>query len=116
MKPGARVSQLMNVAFDMCAWEVLGALANGATLCIRGHAKEDWRGVLRTVDVVIATPSILSAYHPADFPNVRHVATAGEPCPQRIADEWSRSANFYDCCGPTEVSALDEVMKELCSE
>lgn len=110
------MSQLMNVAFDMCAWEVLGALANGSTLCLRGHGKDHWRGVLRNVDVVIATPSILSAYRAADFPNIRHVATAGEPCPQRLADEWSQSVSFYDCCGPTEVSAPGEAMKDTCSE
>ncbi len=59
MKPGRRVAQLLNVAFDMCAWEVLGSMCNGCTLCIRGKSSKDWRAVMKTVDIIISTPSIL---------------------------------------------------------
>lgn len=31
------------------------------------------------VEVLICTPSILSKFHPEDFPNLQTVATAGEP-------------------------------------
>lgn len=86
MRPGTRVSQLLNVAFDMCAWETLGSLVNGCTLCIRGKSGEEWEKVLRSVDVVISTPTILQSYHAEDYPNVRFVATAGEPCPKALAD------------------------------
>ncbi|EGO01397.1 hypothetical protein SERLA73DRAFT_121670 [Serpula lacrymans var. lacrymans S7.3] len=91
MKSGARVSQLLNIAFDMCAWEVLGSLVDGCTLCIRGKAQSDWSHVLRTVDIVISTPMILQCYNPSDYPNVCCVATAGEPCPQALADSWSQT-------------------------
>jgi D-alanine--poly(phosphoribitol) ligase subunit 1 len=37
MRPGRKVSQLLSIGFDMAAWETLGALANGATLVIRGR-------------------------------------------------------------------------------
>lgn len=59
MAPGMRVAQLLNVAFDMCAWEVLGSLCNGSTLCIRGKSSKEWRAVMKSVDIIIATPSIL---------------------------------------------------------
>lgn len=103
MRPGVRVAQLMNIAFDMAAWEILGALANGAALVLRGSTRADWCAVLRSADVVIATPSILAQYDPREFGNVQCVAVAGEPCPQKVADTWAQSARFYDCCGPTEV-------------
>lgn len=105
MKPqaGLKVAQLLSISFDMCAWEVLGSLVNGCTLCIRGKSKADWRTTFGLVDIVIATPSILQLYNPEDFPNIRCVATAGEPCPQSLADRWSRVAEFYNACGPTEV-------------
>jgi D-alanine--poly(phosphoribitol) ligase subunit 1 len=32
VRPGVRVAQLLNVAFDMAAWEILGCLATGGTL------------------------------------------------------------------------------------
>lgn len=59
MEPGRRVAQLLNIAFDMCAWEVLGSMSNGCTLCIRGKSSKEWRELMKTVDVVIATPSIM---------------------------------------------------------
>lgn len=103
IRPGTKVSQLLNIAFDMCVWEVLGCLLNGGTLVLRGSRKQDWEDVLSTVDVVIATPTLLQGYTPANYPNIRTVATAGEPCPQPLADAWSVGKTFYNCCGPTEV-------------
>ncbi len=102
--PGVKVAQLLNIAFDMCAWETLGCLMNGGTLYLRGPRRADWIKVMKTVDVIVATPSILVPHDPVDFPNVRVVATAGEPCPQSLADKWASQATFYNCCGPTEVS------------
>jgi non-ribosomal peptide synthetase component F len=103
--PGTRVSQLLNVAFDMCAWEVLATLTNGGTLVLRGSSSglSAWHTVLSTVHVVISTPSILAQFDPKMFPNVRTVATAGERCPQKLADEWAIGREFWNCCGPTEV-------------
>ncbi len=104
MGPGMRVAQLLNVAFDMCAWEVLGSLINGCTIVLRGSKAEDWRKCLSSVDVVISTPTILAAYDPAQYPNIRVVATAGEPCSLTLADRWARAGvAFHNCCGPTEV-------------
>ncbi|KAH8104625.1 nonribosomal peptide synthetase 12, partial [Cristinia sonorae] len=107
MAPGRRVSQLMNIAFDMAAWEILGSMSNGCTLCIRGKSSKEWRAVMKTVDIVIATPSMLTPHDPADYPNIKAVATAGEPCPQRLADSWSRTVNFYNSCGPTEITIVN---------
>ena len=67
MRPGLRVAQLLNVAFDMCAWEILGSFANGCTLVLRGSTAADWKATLRRVDVVIATPSVLGACSGPNF-------------------------------------------------
>lgn len=103
IRPGIKVAQLLNVAFDMCAWETLGTLTNGGTLYLRGPRRSHWVNVLQIVDVVIATPSILASHNPKDYPNIKVVATAGEPCPQKLADAWAECVEFYNCCGPTEV-------------
>ncbi|TFY69108.1 hypothetical protein EVJ58_g614 [Rhodofomes roseus] len=89
----------------MCVWETLGCLMNGGTLHLRGPRRTDWLQVLRTVHVVISTPSILAQHDPADYPDIRVVATAGEPCPVALADKWAHQATFYNSCGPTEVSS-----------
>lgn len=73
---GVRVGHVLSISFDMAAWEVLGCLANGGTLVMRGS---DWARTISEIDVLICTPSILSRYSPEQFPNLRTVATAGEP-------------------------------------
>lgn len=62
------------------AWEILGCLCNGGTLVLRGS---DWLPTMREIDVLICTPSILSKYDPVNLPNIKIVATAGEPSSQR---------------------------------
>ncbi|KAG8748568.1 hypothetical protein FRC10_003702 [Ceratobasidium sp. 414] len=105
MRPGRRVAQLLNVAFDMAQWECLGSVANGCTLCIRGS---DWKKVMSSVDIVIATPSVMQLYDPADYPNIKFVATAGEPCPKPLADKLAAAGvAYYNSCGPTEVTIVN---------
>ena len=100
---GVTVAQLLNVGFDMCAWEIFSCLLNGGSLHLRGPRRADWVQVMKTVQVIVCTPSILEQHDPAEYPNLRVVATAGEPCSRSLANRWARQARFYNCCGPTEV-------------
>ncbi|KAJ4488225.1 putative nonribosomal peptide synthetase [Lentinula aciculospora] len=109
MRRGMRVAQLLNIAFDMGAWEILGSLYNGCTLCLRGNTFKDWVDVLKTVNIVISTPSILMRHSPEDYPNIQHVIVGGEPCPQSLADKWAAYTSFNNCCGPTEISICNTV-------
>ncbi|CAE6374122.1 unnamed protein product, partial [Rhizoctonia solani] len=105
MRPGRRVAQLLNIAFDMAQWECLGSVVNGCTLCIRGS---DWKAVMSSVDIVIATPSVMQLYDPFDYPNIKYVATAGEPCPKPLADRLAAAGvAYYNSCGPTEVTIVN---------
>lgn len=104
IRPGLKVGQILSIAFDMAAWEILGALSNGATLVIRG---KDFMDVVRQVDVVIATPSVLTTFDADQCHNVKTVAVAGEPCPRPLADKWSSFCTFYNSCGPTEVTIVN---------
>ncbi|CAK5270169.1 unnamed protein product [Mycena citricolor] len=105
--PGMRVSQLMNIGFDMAAWEILVSLCNAGTLVLRGQSSAEWRATMKKADVVIGTPSMLHPHNPADYPNIKTVAVAGEACPQALADLWGRRTNFHNCCGPTEVTIVN---------
>ncbi|KAF2445308.1 acetyl-CoA synthetase-like protein [Karstenula rhodostoma CBS 690.94] len=102
--PGTKVGQVLNVSFDMGAWETLGCLMNGGTLCLRTSS---WENTLEEIDVLIATPSILSKWSRNRFPNIKTVVTGGEPCPQSLADEWAVGTNYYNICGPTEITILN---------
>jgi non-ribosomal peptide synthetase component F len=108
IRPGDRVAQLLNIAFDMAVWELFGALAHGATSVIRGR---DIASAASTATVLIATPGVLSTLDPAACPAVRVVAVAGERCPKPLADAWSARAAFHNACGPTEVTIVNTVQR-----
>ncbi|KAF4120888.1 Acyl-CoA synthetase (AMP-forming)/AMP-acid ligase II [Geosmithia morbida] len=110
---GIRVGQVLNVSFDMAAWEILGCLCNGGTLVLRGS---DWLEALKQVDVLIATPSIVAKYEPHELPNIKTVATAGEPSSQRLADTWATSGTYYNCCGPTETTIVNTMHRHQAGE
>jgi amino acid adenylation domain-containing protein len=106
MQTGQKVSQILNIAFDMAAWEILGALSHGCELVIRGKSIQE---AVSQVDVVIGTPSILSALDDKLCRNVKVAAVAGEPCPVSLAEKWSRFCRFHNSCGPTEVTIVNTV-------
>ncbi len=108
IRPGMRVSQILNIAFDMALWEIFGALSNGATLVIRGRDIEE---TVRTVDVVIATPSILGSLDAGRCRDVRIAAVAGERCPPALADTWAAFCDFHNSCGPTEVTIVNTLTR-----
>ncbi|KAF5025312.1 hypothetical protein F66182_2597 [Fusarium sp. NRRL 66182] len=109
IRVGRNVAQQLNVAFDMCAWEILATMMNGGTLHIRGSGLELWTDCLQRVDTVIATPSVVLKYMPKrqDFPNVDTIAVGGEPCPLALAEQWAPYIKFWNVCGPTEISVLN---------
>ncbi|KAF4969009.1 hypothetical protein FSARC_3663 [Fusarium sarcochroum] len=102
--PGTCVGQVLNVSFDMAAWETLSCLSNGGTLVMRGS---DWSKALKQLDVLICTPSILSKHNPEDYPKLKVVATAGEPSCQRLADLWASRVSYFNCYGPTETTIVN---------
>eukprot|EP00178_Gracilaria_changii_P028253 TRINITY_DN97_c0_g1_i3.p1 TRINITY_DN97_c0_g1~~TRINITY_DN97_c0_g1_i3.p1 ORF type:complete len:582 (+),score=82.59 TRINITY_DN97_c0_g1_i3:1405-3150(+) len=113
MRNGARVSQILSIAFDMCAWEVLGCLSHGATLVIRGRNISD---AIRHAQIVISTPTVLGTIDSSTMHHVETVAVAGEPCPRALADEWSTFCTFYNSCGPTEVTIINTAKKHTVHE
>lgn len=106
VRRGTRIAQIMNIAFDMAAWEIFLALCHGATLVIRG---KDIAATVAQVDTLIATPSILSHLDPDNCQHLRTVAVAGEPCPAPLADRWAQFCSFYNSCGPTEVTIVNTI-------
>ncbi|KTC62902.1 peptide synthetase [Pseudomonas fluorescens ABAC62] len=110
MAPGRRVGQVLNIGFDMAAWEILGCLAHGATLMIRG---KDIAQTAAQCDVLIATPSILSTLDPQRCPDLKAVAVAGEPCPQGLAERWAAHGEFYNGCGPTETTIVNTLCRHV---
>lgn len=44
---------------------------------------------MKTVDIVVATPSMLMPHKPSDYPNIKTVAVAGEPCPKGVVNRYN---------------------------
>ncbi|KAI1816179.1 acetyl-CoA synthetase-like protein [Poronia punctata] len=101
---GKNVAQLLNISFDMAQWEILATLMNGGTLHIRNGV---WADVLKRVDTVIATPTVLGKFSQIEFPNIKTVVVGGEPCPASLAEGWSPHVEFWNICGPTEITILN---------
>ncbi|KAF7544978.1 hypothetical protein G7Z17_g9545 [Cylindrodendrum hubeiense] len=108
--PGTSVGSLLNISFDMAAWEIFTCLCNGGTLVLRGSK---WEQTLQEVDVLICTPTILSKYHPTEYPMIKTVATAGEPTTQSLADLWASHGTYWNCCGPTETTIVNTMQKHI---
>lgn len=106
---GTTVGQVLNIAFDMAMWEILGTLVNGGTLVIRGS---DIAATAEQVDVLIATPSIVSTLSSARC-HARTVVVAGERCPQALADEWAAEHRFLNSCGPTEITIINTLVEHV---
>lgn len=104
MGPGVRVGQILSIAFDMGAWEILGTLSHAATLVIRHRSIAD---AVKHVDIVISTPTVLGTLDASQMAHVRTVAVAGEPCPRSLAVKWSKFSQFYNSCGPTETTIVN---------
>ncbi|WP_205410272.1 amino acid adenylation domain-containing protein [Aquimarina longa] len=108
MKPGLKVAQILSIAFDMSVWEILGSLANGATLVIRGKNIQE---TVSKVDVVISTPTILSSLDVELCKNIRVAIVAGEPCPRVLAEKWASFCAFHNSCGPTETTIVNTIKR-----
>ena len=106
--PGVKVAQILNISFDMAAWEILGCLGNGGTLLIREKNIEE---TAKQANVIIATPTILTTIDAELCHEITAVAVAGEPCPVILANTWSKKCNFYNCCGPTETTIVNTMKK-----
>ncbi len=102
--PGTKVAQILNISFDMAVWEIFACLSYGGNLFIRGQSIQE---TVSEVDVVIATPSILSSLDINKCKNILVAAVAGEPCPRNLADSWSEFCSFYNSCGPTETTIVN---------
>ena len=83
--------------------EPFGSLCYGATLVLK--QPNDPFAHLKCVDATLATPSLISACDPADYPDLVTIAVAGEPVPQGLADAWG-DRDLWNLYGPAEVCAM----------
>ncbi|KAJ1972866.1 hypothetical protein H4R35_004439, partial [Dimargaris xerosporica] len=89
--------------FDVSISEIWATLSFGGTIVITDR---DYINVFSQGDRVCCTPSLLSAFEPAQFPNLTHITLTGEPAPQALVDQWAPQAELVNWYGPTEVTVV----------
>jgi amino acid adenylation domain-containing protein/non-ribosomal peptide synthase protein (TIGR01720 family) len=109
-RPGKRLLQFASASFDASAFEIFGALLNGATLVMAPRESllpgAELSRVLREerVSGAVLTPSVLEATPVEDLPALESLLVAGEACPPGLVERWGRGRRFVNAYGPTEVS------------
>nr|WP_062330540.1 non-ribosomal peptide synthetase [Herbidospora sakaeratensis] len=108
-----RVLQFGSPSFDASVYEIVMALAHGATLCLADADDllpgDALAATLERLEVTAALipPSCLAATPPRELPRLRVLTVGGEACPEAVVRDWSapgrRLVNLY---GPTEITIL----------
>src|SRR5262249_12223289 len=94
VKAGDRVLQFASLSFDASIFEMVMALASGATLCVSPKETlvpgNELAKLLRdqSVSVVTLPPTALAHLPHADLPGLKTITVAGEVCPAELVKRW----------------------------
>ncbi|MFD0360158.1 amino acid adenylation domain-containing protein [Nocardia sp. GCM10030253] len=105
--PDASVLHVASPSFDASVFELLMAHGSGGRMVVAsadvyaGAALED---LLRDEHVshVVITPSVLSTMEPANLPDLRVLAVAGETCGPELVAKWAPGRRMLNLYGPSE--------------
>ncbi|HEX7773626.1 MAG TPA: amino acid adenylation domain-containing protein, partial [Pyrinomonadaceae bacterium] len=109
VQTSSRVLQFSALSFDASVWEIALALLSGATLVLAPREDlmpgEPLSALLRDQSITTVTlpPSVLALMSPQEFPALRTIVVAGEPCWAELVQRWAVDGRFfYNAYGPTE--------------
>ncbi len=122
--PEDRVLQYASFGFDSFIFEVFWAFLAGAVLCLRDRdagSGDNLAQVLADEAITAACmppAAIATLPDPSQFPDLRLLISAGEPCPPELAVAWSRNREFFNGYGLTETTVAAAVYdcRDLCPD
>jgi len=113
----SRVLQFASLSFDASVWEIMMALATGATLVLRRD--EEWGGaalqnLLSTQHITHVTlpPSVLETLNDNNTLALESLIVGGESCPSALLS-WSQKRRMFNAYGPTETTVCATISKPL---
>jgi amino acid adenylation domain-containing protein len=113
--PRDRVLQFASLSFDASVFEIVMALATGATL-VTATTEELLPGaplqqLLREQSISNLTipPSALALMPTDDLPSLRTVIVGGEACSAELVQRWSVGREFFNAYGPTETTIWSSI-------
>ncbi|MFG3610828.1 amino acid adenylation domain-containing protein, partial [Streptomyces sp. NPDC047928] len=109
VREGDRVLQSSSPSFDASVFELLWALAHGATLVLApagGIAAEDLLDLLERerVTQALIVPALLAALPRAELPDLRVLLVGAEAVSADLVARWSTGRRMINGYGPTEAT------------
>jgi amino acid adenylation domain-containing protein len=105
----SRVLQFASASFDACWWELVMALAHGATLVLApphaaaGEELGEWIGGQGVTHVTLP-PSVLATLATSADSPLETVVAAGEACSEAVVAQWAARVRMVNAYGPTETT------------
>ncbi|KAI1370601.1 hypothetical protein F4677DRAFT_348435 [Hypoxylon crocopeplum] len=111
--PLDRMLQVCSQAFDMSVFEIFFSWGNGMCLCSATNDTlfEDLERAVRTLRITHLgiTVTVASLLEPCNVPDVKFLATAGEPMTDKVLDKWAEQ--LWQGYGPSETTNICTVRK-----
>ncbi|UPW15718.1 amino acid adenylation domain-containing protein [Gordonia amicalis] len=112
--PDVRVLHVASPSFDAAFFELMWGYLPGFTTVIApadAYAGEPLAEVVTAGGVtdMVVTPSVLGTLYPELIPTVRHLLTAGEPCPPELVARFANLSPIWNFYGPAEATVLSTV-------
>ncbi|KAJ3088357.1 hypothetical protein HK102_008943 [Quaeritorhiza haematococci] len=104
LAPGVRMLQTFTIGFDACLEEIFHAFHAGATIVLWG--RDNLAQVMKTVAVLMITPTGLQSMDPKEYPRVKAICVGGEACQKPVVDKWGERVELYSDYGPTEATMV----------
>ncbi len=101
------IATIVSINFDTFLSDVFLALCNHSTLYLRDQ--DDSLSVLKSVQSVHLTPSLLRKIHPQDYKNLEQIISGGEPMTREIVSTWIPHCKLYNSYGPSEICITSSV-------
>lgn len=111
------VLQLASMNFDASVWELVMALAHGATLqlinqeLLMSPPRLSRFLLEHGVTTMTISPSMLSAMDEAGLQSINKLIVAGEACPPSLALRFAPGRRFYNAYGPTESTVCASIFE-----
>ena len=110
VRPGDRVLQFAPTSFDASVFELVMALAAGATLVLAPRADiAPGPGLTRflrdrRITHVTLPPSVLATLPHTELPDLAVLVCAGEELPAHLVATWQPGRRMFNAYGPTEAT------------
>lgn len=114
----SRIMQCASLAFDASIWEMLMALANGATLVVLPDDKRNEVGFHETCEALgvthaTLTPALLRTVDDIAKLPIQVLIVAGEVCLEDLVSKWSPDRMMVNAYGPTETTICATISPPL---